>query len=432
MATGLSVKAMIWSYTVLAAGLFIYLYLPLLASNQILDPADVWSLVSESPLPLKRGEGSNPDNRQIVAIVTGSTNGIGRELAAQLYSLGLTVVVASRNGQKCDNVIQEIKSEYSQSKGALEAGIIDTGDLNSVAAFARKFSSSHSKLHFLVLNAGIHYASTEIGGKSAMDPSVQAISPQGFDLAFATNYLGHFLLAKMLQNLLVSSGPGTRLINVASSYHMQSDGTALLATSNKRTNTKADTDTDMDMDTDTWPLAARSDIPSSAHRHDSYSNNKLAQVLHAKEIQRRLNASTGTRTGTETGLLALSFCPGWVDTGIIPNNVGGNMLRKLAFNPKAATIGLIGGLFSQRLSGGEFISIFKNVITTQSWAQELLKAVTRWGIRGPMTHMLAAVILFTQGASYGFTVAPTSPEAEDERLSRELFDWSERVVAPFI
>jgi len=422
MSTGLSIKAMIWSYTVLAVGLFVYLYVPLLASNQFLDATSVWSLVSESPLPLKREEGSNPDNRQIVAIVTGSTNGIGRELAAQLYSLGLTVVVASRNGQKCDNVIQEIKSEYSQSKGALEAGIIDTGDLNSVSAFARKFISSHSKLHFLVLNAGIHYASTEIGGKLAMDPSVQAISPQGFDLAFATNYLGHFLLAKMLQPLLESSGPGTRLINVASSYHMQSDGTALLATSDK--------------DKDKWPLAARSDTPSSAHRHDSYSNNKLAQVLHAKEIQRRLDAVTRTRTGTGTGtpagLLALSFCPGWVDTGIIPNNVGGNTLRKLAFNPKAATIGLIGGLFSQRLSGGEFISIFKNVITTQSWAKEFFKTVTRWGIRGPMTHMLAAVILFTQGASYGFTVAPTSPEAEDERLARELFDWSDRVVTPFI
>ena len=424
----LSIWKMVGLYTSLAVGLFAYLYLPLIASRRSLDPESVGALLEESQLALNKGP--NADNKHIVSIVTGSTNGIGRELVGQLYNLGMTVVVASRNAAKCDRVVQEIRAEYPASRGELKSGVIDTADLESVASFARDFMSSGSKLHLLVLNAGIHYASTEIGGKPAMDPTVIAVSPQGYDLAFATNYLGHFLLAKMLQPLLQSSGPGTRLINVASSYHMQSDGSGLKqGKSEKPTSTTAQRAA-------RWgpmnfaPRAARSDNPTSAHRQDSYSNNKLAQVLHAKELQRRLNTAAATAGGTQP-LIALSFCPGWVDTGIIPDNIGGNALRKLAFNSKAATIGLLGGLFSNRVSGGEFVSIFRNVITTRSWAKGFFKTVTRWGIRGPMTHLLAAVILFTQGASYGFTIAPPSPEADDEFLARQLYDWSEDAVAPY-
>ena len=406
--TGLSVRAMIGTYSALALALFAYLYLPLLASRQQLDPSAVAELVNESLLSLNKG--LHADNRHVVAIVTGSTNGIGRELAGQLYGLGLTVIVASRNADKCDRVIKELTAEHPESKGDLRKGVIDTGDLESVAAFSREFIASKSPLHMLVLNAGIHYASTELaGGRSAMDPAVPALSPQSYDLAFSTNYLGHFLLAKLLVPALQASGPGTRLLHVSSSYHFQSDGTMLVAASGAT------------------PLAARGDVNTAQHRGQSYANNKLAQVLHAKELQRRLDQTSSS----SNSLIATSFCPGWVDTGIIPNNPGGNALRLLAFNAKAATIGLLGGLLSRRVRGGEFVSIFRNLVTTQAWCADVLALVTRLGVREATVHALAAFILFTEGASYGFTVAPSSPESHDERLARDLFDWSDRAVAPF-
>jgi len=400
-----SIRTLVAWYSALAVGLFAWLYYPLLGSNQQLKYDDVFAVFEESSLPLDK---KTFDNKHIVSVVTGSTNGLGREIAAQLYALGLTVIIAGRNEDKCNKVIREILQDYPASRGVMRVGLVDTGDLESVSQFAHRFTSTYKSLHLLVLNAGIHYVSLEINGRPATDPSVPAVSPQGFDLAFSTNYLGHFLLAKMLLPTMLSSGKGARILNVASTYHMQADGTMLLPSGEGA------------------PLAARGDVNTAAHRQSSYSNNKLAQVLHAKELQRRV-----LKADPNSGLVVASFCPGWVDTGILPNDPGGRLVGALAFNAKAGIIGAIGALFSRRLVGGEYASNFHNVFTAQPWSPDLFRILTTSGTRHLVSHILAGVVLLTQGATYKFTLSASSPESNNETLAAALFDWSTAAVAPF-
>lgn len=105
-----------------------------------------------------------------------------------MYSLGATVIIVGRSLEKILLTIQEIKSTHLNSKGKLEVGILDTSDLDSVKKFVDTFLSSHSELHYLVNNAGIHYVSTS--GDPIHNLDLVMKSKQGYDLAFATNYLG--------------------------------------------------------------------------------------------------------------------------------------------------------------------------------------------------------------------------------------------------
>jgi hypothetical protein len=77
----------------------------------------------------------------ITAIVTGSTSGLGKQIATELYRYGAHVVVASRNRRKCRLTIREIRRQHNATGapavGRLEVGVLDTSDLDSVAAFAK-------------------------------------------------------------------------------------------------------------------------------------------------------------------------------------------------------------------------------------------------------------------------------------------------------
>ena len=407
--SGLSIRTMIISYSILTVCVFLHVYLPLLASNQVLSMDDAVKLLHESQLPIKTGP--DADNRHIISIVTGSTSGIGKEIAATLYSFGMTVVVASRNTDKCQKTMADIQAQYPGSRGALLAGLVDTGDLASVARFTQDFQAQHSALHLLVLNAGIHYVSSYLtpDGLSAMDTPLPLVSKQNYDLAFATNYLGHFLMAKMLTPTLLASGAGTRVLSVSSTYHVIADGEMLRPGAGGAA-----------------PIAARGDLNSHAHRDLSYGNNKLAQVLHAKESQRRLQGDAAQ------DLKFVSFCPGWVDTGILPENVGGRIVASLAFPTKAGVIGVIGGLFSSKIQGGEYVGNYDNIFLGQSWSDDFFSFVSRNGLRTTIVHALSVVVLFLQGTSYGFHIEEPSPEARDGLLAKSLFDWSDAEVSNYI
>ena len=81
------------------------------------------------------------------------------QIAAELYVLGAHVIVASRNRNKCRETINSIQEEFPLSTGGLEVGVIDTSDFDSVNNFVEEFKRSHTQLHFLVNNAGMHYFS---------------------------------------------------------------------------------------------------------------------------------------------------------------------------------------------------------------------------------------------------------------------------------
>ena len=184
--------------------------------------------------------------------------GLGLELAKLLYNYGgsLTVIMASRNATKCVQVIKDIKSQNFSSSVVLDWQVLDTSD------FSSWFRGKYSHLNILVNNAGIHYMT------SAMNENAR-VSKQGYDLSFATNYMGHFLLTEELLPMMTQEQ--SLIINVASSYHFAVDDRMLTTGTNN-----------------TPPLFSQ---VGNSYMH-AYPTSKLAQVLHTKELQRRL-ASAG-------------------------------------------------------------------------------------------------------------------------------------------
>jgi len=264
-----------------------------------------------------------------VAIITGSTNGIGEQAASDMYNMGAHVIVASRTLSKCHDTVARIKAKHPRSAGKVEAMQLDTSDFDNVRAFAKKFNKSFPKLHFIVNNAGIHYLSSP--GSPLINPEVKTISKQGFDLAFATNYMGHWLLTDLLLPKLTSTGEAencpTRVVNISSAYHLGVSGVMLQPVDFKQGSSVAAT----------MPHAARTDDFTRLHRRRSYSNNKLAQVLHTHELDRRLKAQ-----GNDN-VQVVSVCPGWVGgTGIVAETLAEKVIKSFGFELAASTMAHIG------------------------------------------------------------------------------------------
>lgn len=180
------------------------------------------------------------------------------------------MIIASRNENKCKSQLDEIKNSNLSSTSILDWHALDTSDLDSVRDFVTWFKSKYSYLNFLVNNAGIHYATTEVRGEKNLlfKSAMELKSVQGYDLSFATNYFGHFYLTEALLPMIQWG----RVVNVASSYHFQEHGFYTYVHGEGA------------------PLFARADINTFAHRNNAYSSSKLAQILHAKELQRRIHS----------------------------------------------------------------------------------------------------------------------------------------------
>jgi NAD(P)-dependent dehydrogenase (short-subunit alcohol dehydrogenase family) len=138
------------------------------------------------------------------AIVTGGSSGIGLETARALVSAGAEVTLAVRGVDAGDRAARDIK----QSTGGSEVLVapLDLADQTSVAAFV---ASWDGPLQILVNNAGV-MATPELR------------TPEGWELQFATNHLGHFHLATGLQAALAQAG-GARVVVVSSVGHINGE-----------------------------------------------------------------------------------------------------------------------------------------------------------------------------------------------------------------
>jgi NAD(P)-dependent dehydrogenase (short-subunit alcohol dehydrogenase family) len=134
-----------------------------------------------------------------VALVTGSTDGLGKEVARQLGALGAFVIVHGRNEQRGQEVVRTIRS----AGGDAAFYRADLASLAETAAFAEKILQTYDRLDVLVNNA------------AAVSGPERQTSADGYELAFAVNYLSHFLLTYRLLPLLEASAPA-RIVNVSS------------------------------------------------------------------------------------------------------------------------------------------------------------------------------------------------------------------------
>lgn len=137
--------------------------------------------------------------------ITGSSAGIGRATAESLARRGGRLILANRSEAKTRPVLDAIRA----AGGDADFIQVDLGALSSVRRCAEVFLARGEPLHVLINNAGV--------------AGVRGISPDGFQLTFATNHLGPFLLTNLLLPLLRAQ-PGARVVNVASRAHTRTRG----------------------------------------------------------------------------------------------------------------------------------------------------------------------------------------------------------------
>jgi NAD(P)-dependent dehydrogenase (short-subunit alcohol dehydrogenase family) len=134
-------------------------------------------------------------------LITGSTDGLGREVARRVAATGAHVIIHGRNRERGQALVQEITRE---GKGSAAFYAADFSSLPEVRKFATTILRDYQRLDVLVNNAGI-----------LVPGNARQVSPDGNEMHFAVNYLAGFLLTRMLLPRLVESAPA-RIVNVSS------------------------------------------------------------------------------------------------------------------------------------------------------------------------------------------------------------------------
>jgi NAD(P)-dependent dehydrogenase (short-subunit alcohol dehydrogenase family) len=224
-----------------------------------------------------------------VCLITGATNGIGKETALALARMGATIIMVARNAEKGEAALADVRQRSANDRVTLL--VADLASLSSVRRLAQDFRDQHQELHVLINNAGAFN-------------SQRALSDDGYELTFAVNHLAHFLLTTLLLDLLKASAP-SRIINVSSGAH-----------------TRAEINFD--------DLSAEAKYGGMS----AYGQSKLANVLFTYELARQLAG---------TGVTANALHPGVVKTGFGRNNGGATGLVVKAFHAVAGPFLLSAG-----------------------------------------------------------------------------------------
>ncbi len=258
-------------------------------------------------------------------------------MAEALAARGGGVVLATRSEERTRPVLSAIQSRYPAARAQWVS--LDVSDLTSVRRAAAAFLASGRPIDVLVNNAGI--------------AGTRALSKDGFDLTYATNHIGPFLLTNLLLPS-VRESPQGRVVNVASAAHMAV----------KRID---------------WSVLERRTAPKRSAFED-YGVTKFMNVVHAKELARRL---AGTRVTTYA-----------LHPGVVASNIWRALPRPL------------------------------------QWLAKSFMLTNEEGARTPLYCATAPELATASGRYYdnGREVRP-NPLAEDEALAKELWARTEAAVA---
>ena len=197
-------------------------------------------------------------------LVTGANSGLGRATAAALAARGGAVVLAARSEERTRPVLDAIRGRHPEADIRFLA--LDLADLAGVRRAAESFLESGQRLDVLVNNAGV--------------AGTRALSRDGFDLTYATNHIGPFLLTHLLIPRMREAGEG-RIVNVSSVAHMR-------------------------VRTIDWSVLERRPEPMRSG-FPAYAVTKLMNVLHATELARRLADSRITTYALHPGGVATNI-----------------------------------------------------------------------------------------------------------------------------
>ncbi|MEX2283371.1 MAG: SDR family oxidoreductase [Gemmatimonadota bacterium] len=144
---------------------------------------------------------AEPQQRRPNILITGSTDGLGREVARKLAAGGAHVIVHGRNRERGEALVAEIAKE---GKGTAKFYAADLASLAEVRKLGQAILRDYDRLDVLVNNAGVWLTRGE-----------RQVSADGHEMHFAVNYLSGFLLTQMLLPRLIAAAPA-RIVNVAS------------------------------------------------------------------------------------------------------------------------------------------------------------------------------------------------------------------------
>jgi short chain dehydrogenase len=116
-------------------------------------------------------------------VITGATSGIGKAAAFALAAKGACLVIIGRNTPRGERISRELRVKYPFAQSEYRRA--DLSSLDDVRELAAAISAKHRRIDVLINNAGARYDRYHE-------------SPDGFELTFATNHLGHFLLTCLL------------------------------------------------------------------------------------------------------------------------------------------------------------------------------------------------------------------------------------------
>lgn len=233
-----------------------------------------------------------------VAVVTGSSGGIGLETAREFARAGAVVVLANRDEAKSAAALADIRASVPGAQ--VQSVHLDLTSLASVRASAVEIAAAHPQIHLLVNNAGVMACPL-------------ARTADGHELQFGTNHLGHFLFTNLLVPNLLAGAPA-RIVNLSSSGHMLGS---------------------MDLDDPDYLQREYSPWPA-------YGQSKTANILFTVELERRLGAK---------GVHAFSVHPGVVTTDLfrhLSEDENATLHRRMAK----------GGLFEKNPQQGAATSVY--------------------------------------------------------------------------
>ena len=251
-----------------------------------------------------------PDQHGRTAIVTGANSGLGRVVARELARHGAKVIVASRDNAKGAEAAKAITAAFPSS--TVEAERLDLADLSSVRAFADRIRAGNDHIDLLINNAGVMAAPYQR-------------TADGFELQFGTNHLGHFAVTGLLLPLLHKL-PEARVVTVSSLNHRGGNIEFDDLTGERRYS-----------------------------RWGAYAQSKLANLLFAFELDRRLKSAGW-------GLISVAAHPGYSATnlqlsGPLPHERLVMRLSNRLF-AQSAEIGALPSLFAATapgLKGGSYV-----------------------------------------------------------------------------
>jgi NAD(P)-dependent dehydrogenase (short-subunit alcohol dehydrogenase family) len=195
-------------------------------------------------------------------VITGATSGIGRAVARRLAALGANLVIVGRNARAGRAVVSDLQRSVPTAKVAFVQA--DLSNPNEVRRLAADIGERFPNLHVLINNAGARFDTYQT-------------TPEGIELTFATNHLGHFLLTCLLYDSLERAG-GARVITVASGSHHGANTV------------------------EGWLPR-----PEKYDRRLAYANSKLANVLFGYELGRRVSGTAITSNIVDPGGVATNF-----------------------------------------------------------------------------------------------------------------------------